>query len=643
MLTAIVITFANIHIYKMRNGIKVSRIESYIEACCIWMLILFAMTELLSAFHLVRFIAIFGTWAMLDIVLLAALAVQIKAAGYKIGGLLGKYKKMLIWREYKYYCILFLIGAFILVMAVLTTPYNYDSMTYHLPRIAHWVQNRSVEHYVTNSIRQIASPVLGEFVNLHAYILCRSRDTLFNVLQAGSYITCAFLVGAIAGKLECDKLFRFLAVMLYMTMPIAFAEALTTQVDNFAAVWLLFYVYILLDLIKADGLEFKRDEIRKVCVLGLCIAWGYLAKPSVCIAMVIFAVWLLIRCIVRKDKVRNLISLLLCALPCLIVPLTPEFIRNFRTFHAYASTETGAKQLVGTLEPSYLFINFIKNFTFNLPIALINDSQIFIKRIVGKAAEILKVDLNAESISEAGREFGWYGSNYGHDTALNPIVMWLFILCVLWALCAIRKKDRESTVNGYMAVSVISFCVFCTVLRWEGFVTRYMIAYLALSCPMIASQLQYHIGNKESRALRNGIVGVVCFLCMMETVGLTAYHYNMYVGWGANNRPYGYFVGRVDEKVYYIELTDAIKSKIYASVGLHMGGNRYEYPIWKMLDGQRIEHINVENESAIYAQQDFIPECIIWIGALSEEPVEVNGQVYTQIEDFGEDHYLLLK
>lgn len=647
MLTAVLTLFANIHMYKVRKKIKSSYLDSYIKACCVWMFFLFAMTELLSLFHIVRFIAIFSIWVMFDLVMLAVLAFQIKAGGYKIGELYSKYKKMITLREHPYYAVLFLIGAVALVLAICTTPNNWDSMTYHLSRIVHWVQNRSVEHYATGDVRQLSSPMLGEFVNLHVYILCRHKEILINVLQAGSYITCALLVGAIAGKLGCDKFYRFLAALLYMTTPIAFAEALTTQVDNFATVWLLFYVYELLDLVKADNkLECKKTELSKVSTLALCVAWGYLAKPSVCIAMVIFAVWLLIKCIVRKDKIRNLFSLAFYALPYLVVPLVPEILRNFMTFHAYASPQTGARQLVGTLQPSYLLVNFIKNFTFNFPVVLIKNSHNYFATFARNAAKNLNVDLNAVSISEEGGSFFLLeAGNYGHDTALNPIVMWLTIFCVLWALYTIRKTDRKSIVNEYLVVSVISFCIFCTVLRWEPFVTRYMVSYLALLCPMIASQIKFHTGESKSKSLRDGIIGIVCFLCIMEAISMTAYHYNVYAheGANANNRPYVYFLHRKDKTGYYAALTDAVKSQMYSSVGLHIGSDEYEYPIWKMLEGQRIEHVNVNNESAIYADRDFVPECIIWIDALPEEPVIVNNQVYTQIEDFGEYHYFLWK
>lgn len=651
MLIAVIAIYANIHFYKAGKQAGSSRLASYIEAVCLWMLYLFTTTEMFSVWHMVRFKVLLAAWGVLDLVLLVTLAARIRKEeryGQKrIKGLNGIGKAIFDRvRRHPYYWITVLLGAWVLLLAFLITPYNWDSMTYHLPRIAYWTQNRSVEHYATNSIRQIASPVLGEFVNLHVYILSRGRDTLFNMLQAFSYVTNAFLVERIARRLGCSRGLSFIAALIYMTMPIAYAEALTTQVDNFATIWLLFYVYVLLDLAEQrNKLEVNGVIICKVCTLGLCVAWGYLTKPSVCVAMVVFALWLLIRCIVRRDKVLDLIRLVFCALPCLVLPLAPEILRNFKTFHAYASKSAGARQLVATLKPSYLFVNFLKNFTFNTPTSLIRDSDRFFAGPARKAAEILNVELNAESISEGGRDFGLHAANtYGCDTAVNPIVMWLFLFAVLWAAFMIRKTDWKGIRAGYLLASTVSFCVFCTVLRWEPFVSRYMVSYFALLCPMISVCIQKGTGQECARPVRHAVVGTIGFLCVMEAISVTAFHYDIYANGGADNRPYGYFAARRSEAGYYAKVTDDIKGREYESVGLHlMKADDYEYPIWEMLGSQRIEHVNVQNESAIYVDNEFTPDCIIWFGALPEEPVVINGAAYIQLEDYGEKHYLLGK
>lgn len=658
MLIAVLLLFSNIHIYKVRKHICATGLNSYIEACCIWMLFLFALTEGLSVFHAVRFMTVFAVWAALDMILVMLGVIQWKKSGLGIrelcgipinavdGGraidssLKGRIRDL---KGYSYYGILIMTAIVVLALALFTTPNNWDSMTYHLSRIAYWTQNRSVEHYATNCLREIASPVLAEFVNLHVYIMCRGSDMLFNLLQAVSYLTCTVLVGAIARKLGCNKLFQFVSMLLYMSMPISFAEALTTQVDNFATVWLLFYVYVLLDLVEQrESLECNAQTFSKVCTLGLCVAWGYLTKPSVCFGMVIFAIWLLIVCIARKDKVRNLVRLVLCALPCVVLPLIPELLRNFATFHSYASKSTGARQLVGTLQPAYVFVNFVKNFTFNMPIALLKDSEVFFAKFAVKAAEILNVELDAKSISEDGRGFGLHEPlTYGYDTAINPIVLWAFIFCIVWAVICIRKTDWKKLASGYLVCAALSFCVFCAVLRWEPFVSRYMVSYLALLCPMIASQIQLRTETEGKQRLRYGIVGAVSFLCVMELLSLMNFHLDI-CRYKANTRPYGYFASRREETQYYCDVADEIRGKGYQSVGLYVVmGDAYQYPLWAMLGDRHMEHVNVQNESAVYADVSFTPDCIIWFAVLPEEPVTINGRVYDQICDFGENHYLL--
>lgn len=647
MLFAIAALCGNIHIYKKRKSIEDTGLGSYIEACCLWMLFLFALTEVLSVLYALRFRYLFAAWGLLDVLLLALFAVQWRLSGLSVKSAIreGYAGGKQALREAPGYGILLLFGAVVLVLSLITTPYNWDSMTYHLPRIAHWTQNRSVAHFATNSIRQISSPVLGEFVNLHVYILCRGHDLLFNLLQGTSYLTCAVMVAAIAGKLSCDRRFRFLAALLYMSMPIAFAEALTTQVDNFAAVWLLFFVYRLLEYTDREKpMRFDRVTVCRVGAMGLCVAWGYLTKPSVCVGMVVFALWLLLVCIGRRDKPGDLAGIFFSALPCVAIPLLPEILRNFKSFGAYASPSAGAAQLVATLRPSYLMVNLLKNFSFNMPTALVKDGHEIFDGIAVKAAELLHVDLDAEAISENGREYMLHeAGNYNCDTAGGSVVLWLFIFCTLWVLLRFGRTQWEKCGRGYVTAAALSFLAFCTVLRWEPFVGRYMISYLALLCPMISMVLQLETGEKRREPLRWGIVSTVCFLCVMELLSLSRYHYKIFQE-HARTRPYSYFTARWDEMAPYAALTDQIKSQGYENVGLYLHkADDFEYPFWAMLDGCRLEHVMVENETAGYADEGFVPDCIIWFGALPDEPAAVGGQTYSRVTEVENKEYLLEK
>ena len=78
MLLAIATLYGNIHLYRKRKHLESTGLSSYIEACCVWMLFLFTVTEVFSVWHGVRFLTLFGIWGLLDGVLLVLLVVQWK-------------------------------------------------------------------------------------------------------------------------------------------------------------------------------------------------------------------------------------------------------------------------------------------------------------------------------------------------------------------------------------------------------------------------------------------------------------------------------------------------------------------------------------------------------------------------------------
>lgn len=424
-------------------------------------------------------------------------------------------------------------------------------------------------------------------------------------------------------------------------MPIAFAEALTTQADNFSTLWLLYFTYILLDFTKVEKkIIFDKETIMKVWLLGLLVSFGYLAKPSVCVGIAIMVLWLLVVCIVRSDAVLILTKLIGIVFPTIVLPIMPEVLRNIKTFLAISAPIAGQRQLIGTVNPLYVLVNFVKNFCYNLPNIYVYNSDYFLTRIIEKASEILKVDLNDSSIAEDGRTFFMHTApGCGHDTAINSTIVILLIGFVFGGMIKLRQKKLKDILLSYSFVSIFCFIVFCGILRWEPYVTRYMTAYLALLCPMIALQLQ----NSISEKYRGMLTGIVCFVCIAEIFSMGIYHRNMYTQNGAGSRPFGYFTNRDYEYETYVNITQIVRENNFNEIGLKIGEDIYEYPIWKMLSDVaiRIEHVNVENMSVQYADNSFTPDCIIWIGKVPEETVCRNGKEYSNRVVLKEEYCLL--
>lgn len=523
----------------------------------------------------------------------------------------------------------------LLGLAIYTVPYNWDSMTYHLSRIAHWTQNKSVAHYATGDVRQVTSPPLAEFVNLQVYILSGQRDNLFNLLQYASFVTNAGLIYFITKRLGGKKNYCWLSVLLFVSMPIAFAEALTTQVDHFSTMWLLMFIYFLLDILDLNyHLCLNKESICNVIILSSCIAFGYLAKPSILFAMVFFALWLLGVCIYRKDKVGDVLVLIILAVAIICLIILPEVLRNLISFGAISAPIAGARQLIGTLNPVYMIVNGIKNYTMNIPNAYI-ECTAFVEHIVYWIAYKLGVEINHPSIAEDGRVFFLHSpGQYNHDMAINPVVVIAATLTLIWLVIRRTKKEKWEFAEIYSWISMCAFFVFCLILRWEPYVTRYMLSYLAILCPVIAIWL----ANMKKRKMAYAAIGIISFLCIVEIPNLFKYHGKICMDQSAEDRCAAYFYTRSQDEEEYVELIQILNEAEFNSLGLYFNGDTYEYPIWAMVEKEvKIETIMVNNETAKYADKNFQPEAIVVIGMDGNNVAnygEKKYQLQYEIEDY---------
>lgn len=612
-------------------GKEKDNVARYIDAVAIWMLYCFLITETLSVFHLISITSLRICWFGFDIVVAGCFLLSCRKHEKRfLAGGKDRIRKIIP------------LVFFMLVMlglALKTMPYNWDSMTYHMPRVFHWLQNGSVAHYATNIGRQVASPVLGAYVNLHVYALAGGNDLFVNLLQSVSYLSSGILVYAIAGKIGCSTKYCLIAGMLFYSMPIAFAESFTTQVDNFACFWMLCFVYLLLGFLNmGEKIEISYRTTWRIVILSLSVAFGYLTKPSIGFGMLIMLLWLLITVIRRRDKMFPLAIYFVLAgvvIACIVIP---EFLRNLETYHALASAGTGQRQLIGSGHWRYVTVNFVKNFTYNMPTVWIFDSTNLIWKYVLRFSRFLGVDIDDPVISEDGREFQVRDpQNYGNSTAVNPVLTWLLVGCIILFVFYNCRKKWKDIKNQYFVMACISFLCFCAVLRWEPFVSRYMISYFAVLCPALAGQMELFFGNsaiKKSKIERS-VVPIICFLCCTEMLGMSYYHGKIAFEQSKSN---GYFVTRRELTESYGKLADMLEQRGYSNIGLVTGGDSYEYPIIAMIENYgRIEHVNVENETGKYEDLGFIPDIIIALNYDGPDYIVCHGQEYKQIEWLGEE------
>ena len=584
-----------------------NKIKSFIYALTIWASVLYLVTELLSFFNLINRTSLLVFWLVFDLILY--LVGRKRKCKLNLSFLLDKYKIAIL-----------IVFGILLVGDYIVVPYNWDSMTYHLPRIMFWAQNSSVAHFPTYDSRMLTSPVLAEFVNLHNYVLIGS-DKLFNFVQGFSFIGIVFLIASICKVLNLDKKVTYLACFLFMSMPIAMAESLTTQVDLFSTVWALAFVCLSLDLMNKDKIV-VRDEIFNLITLGLIMGLGYLSKPSVCLMMLAFGVALLIVRIKHKDGIN---VYLLCPIIIGVVALfmvSFEIVRNLNTFGAISDPIAGERQLVGTLAPNYLIINFLKNFLFQLGLPFIYQSYGITYMFIAFIGSLIGVDINDPLIAEDGMVYSIpAATDIICDTAIATLVCALLIIVL--ALCVIRKKKLDL----FDKASLISFVAFLFILRWERYESRYVLTYLALLCVFVSKKLyEVNINVIFEKIIYLGIILSICWFM--------AYYPRLYSEPNIFKRPDGYFASNIKIKDEWLNLSEYINGQDIKTVTIKSNDNYYTYPIFTLCN---LEHVECYSDRV---SNDYVPDAIVYLGTCDDE-IDYHNHTYKVTYVRNEYHVLI--
>lgn len=541
------------------------------------------------------------------------------------------------WKSKVFYWLPWVFFGVTVYISYNTIPYNWDSMTYHLPRIAHWAQNESVFPYATYINRQIGSTTLASYVCLYTYILAGKNDIFVNLIQGISYGIDAYMVYAIAKKLNVKKIYCVLSTLLFMSLPIAFAEAMTTQNDLFSTMWLLFSIYMVMDFVNIEkSLIADRKTLVTVFFLAVCFAFGYISKPAVCFAMLISLLWILICVLRRKDNLGTILKMLIIGITTCIVTVLPTWIMNLSVWGKISPDNVGAAQLVGTLNYRYVFMSLIKNSIYNFGNSLIPNFKNAMKGLMYNIAEIIGVDLNDAAISEFGGEFGFSSNPYGCDTALNPLIMFLALGAVV--LLIFTWKKQAVLHRQYSLFVILAYLVFCCFLRWQNFISRYMVGYFALMCPMIVILIQY-IMDKMQNTIKRNILFLGILALILGNWCLDVYYYY-------EDEPGTYFYYTWDMSHTYEKICNEIIDNGYDKVGLICGGNSYEYPIWGILSDKGVEceirHVMVDNEFARYEDVDYKPDCIFVIDYTRDDVISYHGNEYIKTIETDNDQLLFL-
>lgn len=507
------------------------------------------------------------------------------------------------------------------IVAFFSVPYNYDSIMYHAPRIQQWVQNGTVSYYASHVMRQNASTVLAAYISTYFYILYGYHPGAMSLTQYFGYVVTLYFIIALCRHFKVTCFYKKCATILWITLPIAFAEAITQQNDLVAAALAMSFVTYIYKI--SEG-ECKNKKVN-IIVLAAYMGYAFITKPNVCLLMCMFLLVYLSICINNKYRIDEVLLQIIVALIIIVVISIPQMHENYLLQGSFFSSMVGQKQLIGTMVPSYVFVNWLKNILYNFGFNWGSFSNLgIIQTIVRMVSTVLNVEMNHPAIAENGIDFIFPTiPNYSSDAALQNTLMTVMLITVV--LMILKRKIIDSERKAFAILSIASFVLFCVILRWETSITRYMTAFFAVmivGCIIVFDDI--HSKGMIPKFVEKTIIVVIALMVLVDITCEMVQLYKFHPVFPVKSS-LTLYSDRYEE---YLDVAKIINEKA-DSVGIIEGETSVEYPFWLMIeDGIIINHVNVENVSAVYEDRDYHPDIIISDINLELDQVECHGEEY---------------
>ncbi|MBF0569253.1 MAG: glycosyltransferase family 39 protein [Candidatus Omnitrophica bacterium] len=613
ILTAVVLVFLFLLSLKSRLGEACFR-RSFLAALILWGVLAVIGAEALSLFSALTPLAITLYWSFLAVFLSAFLIYDRKKALAVRGPVLAAFpffdKMLIAW-----------IGAIVVLTATIAffaPPNNWDSMTYHMARVMHWLQDRTMAHYPTSIPRQNVYSPAAEIFILHLTALS-GGDRWVNFVQWFSMVGSLLGVSLIARDLGAGRSGQVFAALFAATLPMGILQSTSTQNDYVAVLWMVAFIFF--------GLQaFCERKTWAMLLSGLSLGLAFLTKGTTYFLFSPFLLWFLVLGIRRSKWLA--ISWAGTILALAIALNAFYFYQNLHyTGHIVPASESA--HIIGSGNRLAEFLaNVIRNVSLHLvtPWATWNHWAI---GGVNSVLQALESEAGAKVIMGGGSDGFILTNPFRDDIAGNFFHLALIIGTILLCCFIVRKKDNR--VGAYGLALLGAFVLFHLLLKWSPFHSRYHLSFFVLIAPWVAviweqrfsrkvmiglglalalSAIPWVLGN-EGRPL----IGQKSVLVVPRQEQYFSHHHWRY-------KPYA-SVGKLAQAVGCREW------------GLGFGPDSWEYPLWALFGPRpwqsvRIEHVTVGQLP--YPRGDFSP-CMLLFDDVKKEPVIVNdGKPFLRVQ-----------
>ena len=564
------------------------------SAAVVFYSLLVAVTEILSHFQAVSVVPTVAAWALTDVALLIGLAVVLRNNPLPAVHFRPSAFHRVEW-------VLLSMVAFVLLLelaiALVVPPNTWDSMTYHMSRVMHWIQNRSVEFYPSPITQQNHLSPGAEYAILHLQLLS-GGDYLANLVQWSCGAVGLVVVSLIVAELGGSSLSQLLAALIGATLPMAILQSTGTQNDLAVSFWILNSSYYLIRLVRCAS-------PRNALLAGLSIGLAMLTKGTAYLFVSPFvAIFLL--AVIRSPATHRgeaFRVLYIIGFACLALN-GPFYARNC---HLHGNPlGAGVEHSNSRITPAIFLYSAARNIALQLATPYDHLNKVVYEGIQG----MLGPETDDSSSTWPGYKFAPSSFLIQEDMTGNLLHFVAWVVCLVPLLVWSARVNRLAL--AYTIATLSAAILFALLLRWQPFAARLHLPLFLVSAAMLGLGLGEWLSRRAALVL-----AAIFFLCSLPWL----FYNQTRPVLGADSvfktdRISSSFATRKDLLAPYLAAASWIVEHRVSTLGLRFGPDDWEYPLWSLIKAQqdhlpRIVHVQVQDVSESLRRDEPAPDAIV--------------------------------
>jgi hypothetical protein len=223
-----------------------------------------------------------------------------------------------------------LLGVINLAVILLSAPHNWDSMTYHLARVAYYLQHNSTEFFDANYWAQVVQPKNSALLLVFTYLVSGRNENLTQLVQFVSYWVAVCSVYAISRKAGSNRTGSIFAAAVSAMLIEWLMQATTTQNDLILTAFFGVMVYFLFAF--RETREWKYLALTALGI-GLSIGTKASSLPAL-LSVVLIALYAIFRSKINlRRQFGDFCILASCTLAAICLFALPSgYIENYLAF-----------------------------------------------------------------------------------------------------------------------------------------------------------------------------------------------------------------------------------------------------------------------------------------------------------------------